>query len=510
MTGAALLRADSLALPIADRSVWLSISSPPYFALRSYQDGGEHYGGQIGSEPHPNDFLRALWRVYDEVWRTLRDDGSAFVNLGDKYAGSGGHNNAALMNTQGTGASTLSNRGPSLDRMSVAVQRARDVARTTPRKASRRSAPDRYNQAADVLAKSLMGLPWRFAMGLIDPVQYRNPIDPPPSDCWHEDQPCGACRPGSWPQWILRAEVVWSKPNGMPESVTDRVRRSHEQWFHLVKTGRYYTALDELREPQKHLDHPQVGKSNHLARQWSDDDARAETSHGSLAGQVRLLDPRGRLPGSVTVMDDVPLEVPPEVWAALGADDSATVWSVPSEPLIVPDHIGVDHFAAFPQEWPRRLIVGWSPPGVCTVCGDGRRPTVDKAATGQPRGQTVGDQYQRVRSAVTGGDPTATDVSYTITGYACACPTPDAPTTPATVLDPFGGTGTTAMVARALGRFGVHVDLSADYLRLARWRVFDSGHAAKSVRKTNAEAKATGAAPASMPAAGDSLFEVDW
>ena len=67
------------------------------------------------------------------------------------------------------------------------------------------------------------------------------------------------------------------------------------------------------------------------------------------------------------------------------------------------------------------------------------------------------------------------------------CPTTDAPTRPAVVLDPFGGTGTTAMVARALGRYGVHIDLSADYLRLARWRVFQSGHAAKTVNRTNAD-----------------------
>jgi hypothetical protein len=66
-----------------------------------------------------------------------------------------------------------------------------------------------------------------------------------------------------------------------------------------------------------------------------------------------------------------------------------------------------------------------------------------------------------------------------ITGYACACPTPNAPTRPAVVLDPFGGTGTTAMAARALGRHGISVDLSQDYCRLAQWRVNDPGQLAK-------------------------------
>ena len=81
----------------------------------------------------------------------------------------------------------------------------------------------------------------------------------------------------------------------------------------------------------------------------------------------------------------------------------------------------------------------------------------------------------------------APGVSYDITGYACDCDQPTAPTRPAVVLDPFGGTGTVAMVARALGRFGVSMDLSSDYLRLAQWRVFESGHWMKTVTRTHGQ-----------------------
>ena len=70
----------------------------------------------------------------------------------------------------------------------------------------------------------------------------------------------------------------------------------------------------------------------------------------------------------------------------------------------------------------------------------------------------------------------------TITGYACACPTTDAPTTPAVVLDPFCGTGTVPAVAHVLGRHGIGIDLSADYLRLAEWRCNDPGLRAKVLR----------------------------
>lgn len=83
-----------------------------------------------------------------------------------------------------------------------------------------------------------------------------------------------------------------------------------------------------------------------------------------------------------------------------------SVWEIPTQPLRAPEHLEVDHFAAFPMEWPRRLIKGWCPP-------DG------------------------------------------------------------VVLDPFGGTGTTALVATMLGRTGISVDLSADYGRLAAWRSSD-------------------------------------
>jgi hypothetical protein len=69
-----------------------------------------------------------------------------------------------------------------------------------------------------------------------------------------------------------------------------------------------------------------------------------------------------------------------------------------------------------------------------------------------------------------------------ITGYACACPQPDAPTRPAIVADPFGGTGTTALVADALGRHGLSFDRSADYCRLARWRTTDPAERAKAMQ----------------------------
>ncbi len=182
MTGGRVIivRADAASLPLADASVDLVVTSPPYFGMRTYTDNGATYAGQIGSEPTPAAYLAALWACTAEWARVLRPGGSMFVNLGDRYAGSGGFHPAAPSN-QGKARRNLS---PPL---------------TTP----------------GYRTKTLMGLPWRYALGCVDELGL-----------------------------ILRAEVIWAKlGGGLPEpSAVDRVRRAHEQVFHLVKQPRYYYA----------------------------------------------------------------------------------------------------------------------------------------------------------------------------------------------------------------------------------------------------------------------------
>lgn len=375
-----VLRADARCLPLPDASVDLIVTSPPYFGLRSYTDGGEHYGGQIGSEATPQEWLAALVACTAEWVRVLKPSGSLFVNLGDKFAT----------------ADHPMNNGVTKDgqRRTVQVERpGLDYGGTR--------------------TKSLLGLPWRYAIAATDQLGL-----------------------------ILRRDIIWSKPNGLPESVTDRCRSSHEYVFHLVKQPRYYAAVDEIREPQ-------TGHAGNDLKQ-----SRSGTSlvaHRALARDTSLFNPLGKLPGSV--------------------------WDIPSQPLAVPARLGIDHFAAFPMELPRRCILGWSPPGVCTGCGEGRRPVVDRTlavnhvqANAYRQGKSNGQARWDVP---VGADRVVGSTSATITGYACACPQPDAPTRPAVVLDPFGGTGTTALVAAMHGRTGISIDRSADYSRLAQWRTTD-------------------------------------
>ncbi len=383
---ASIIRANSRDLPLADDSVDLVVTSPPYFALRSYQDGGEHYAGQIGDEPTPDEFVSSLLEVTAECVRVLKPSGSLWVNLGDKYAGVGGANNGG----------TLTN----------AANHQREAKRLGPvyGVGARRAAPP----------KSLIGIPWRYALRCIDDLGL-----------------------------ILRAEVIWSKPNGLPESVTDRVRRSHEQWFCFTIEPRYYSAVDEIREPHAEkqaglaasFKRPKPSRDNGMHREERRDDDG--------------YNPLGKLPGSV--------------------------WTIPTEPLRVPDHLGIDHFAAFPTEWPKRIIAGWSPRGVCVECGAGRRPVADRDRT--ILNGNFG--HDMAGHGLDGRSGQRAQTSVTITGEACDCPEPTADTTPGVVLDPFGGTGTTAMVAKALGRHGISVDMSADYCRLAEWRTNDRDQLAK-------------------------------
>jgi len=387
---AIVMQGDARALQLPDASVDLVVTSPPYFGQRSYTDGGEHYDGQIGAEPTPAAYIDALIGCTREWMRVLKPTGSIWVNLGDKYD---------------SGTSTW--RANSGDRLGD----GRQV-----------SSWNTGSQRVTVgRPKSLLGLPWRYALACVDDLGL-----------------------------TLRAEVIWSKPNGLPESVTDRVRRSHEQWFHFTAGPAYFAGIDALREPYGTNTHGGTGASNGTKARRADASGRVN-GHQGMADVRPAPNPLGKLPGSV--------------------------WEIPTQPLVVPAELEVDHFAAFPTEWPRRIIQGWSPTGICVECGEGRRPVVYKATLGHSA------SYDRTRSTVNphkwlamkAADPDR------ITGYACGCVEPTAPTRPAVVLDPFGGTGTTALVAAALGRIGITVDRSADYCRIARWRTTDPAQIAKAL-----------------------------
>lgn len=424
-----LMRGDARNLDLPDNSVDLIVTSPPYFGLRSYQNGGEHYQGQVGDEATPAEFVDALIECTKEMMRVTKPTGSIWVNLGDKYAGK----------TPGPQGKT--------------GQRVTRSSANEPSKAR--------SGKGDMPQKSLMGIPWRYAIRCIDELGL-----------------------------ILRAEVIWAKPNGLPESVKDRVRRSHEQWFHFTLEPRYYSSVDRIRE--EHLT-VTGGQRRH-------DGAAFGVDKGGRGGDgSRHTDgnPIGKLPGSVRI--------------------------VATEPLRVPKELGVDHYAAFPTAWPRWIIQGWSPERICTTCGDGVRSIpatvgLDMSRTQARRAHEIATEaglteahfaallavgtsdVGRAKATQTGtGKNTpevyllADEARAALGGYSreyllrrptsfkdvCSCAEGVSDATPGVVLDPFGGTGTTALVASALGRTGISNDMSADYTRIAQWRTTDPKQRAK-------------------------------
>lgn len=171
-----------------DQSAYCCVTSPPYYGLRDYR-----VEGQIGLEETPSAFIARLVEVFREVRRVLRDDGTCWVNMGDSYAGSwGGHGRHDM----GLGVSALS---------------ARQLA------ASQRK--DKKASHPGWKPKDLMGMPWRLAFALQDD------------------------------GWYLRQDIIWHKPNPMPESIRDRCTKAHEYLFLLSKSRRYYFDGTAIREP---------------------------------------------------------------------------------------------------------------------------------------------------------------------------------------------------------------------------------------------------------------------
>jgi DNA modification methylase len=178
-------------------SVQTCVTSPPYFGLRDY--GHE---GQIGLEPTPDEFVAALVGVFREVRRVLADDGTVWLNLGDSYAQLDGQGNLDEPREPGwNGAFRVS---PNLS--TVAENRG----------------PRRRSLPLGCKRKDLIGIPWMVAFALR-------------ADGWY-----------------LRSDIIWAKPNPMPESVTDRPTKAHEYLFLLSKRERYFYDADAIAEEAIH------------------------------------------------------------------------------------------------------------------------------------------------------------------------------------------------------------------------------------------------------------------
>lgn len=255
---------------LPEKFVHTCVTSPPYFGLRDY--GHE---GQIGLEPTPDEFVAKLVAVFREVRRVLRDDGTLWLNLGDSYAGSWG--NYGGQNRGKPGGQREVTTG------SQTTQRAYD--------GKEKWRPPTSNKLDGIKNKDLIGIPWRVAFAL---------------------QADG---------WYLRQDIIWHKPNPMPESVTDRCTKAHEYIFLLSKSERYYFDHEAIKEPAV-----TVGDTRHLRK---DNTAEARTS------------PSGREKNGQPQAE---------------TRNKRSVWTVPTKP-----YKGA-HFATFPPDLITPCVLAGCPP----------------------------------------------------------------------------------------------------------------------------------------------------
>ncbi|WP_165856763.1 DNA-methyltransferase [Marinobacter sp. JSM 1782161] len=309
---------------LGDQSVHCCVTSPPYFGLRDY--GHE---GQIGLEDTPDEYVARLVEVFREVRRVLRDDGTLWLNLGDSYARSP--------------AKGQHKSGQSGDKNAYVYDRGNGRASAT-------------FLGDGLKEKDIIGVPWRVAFAL---------------------QADG---------WYLRQDIIWHKPNPMPESVRDRCTKSHEYLFLLSKSPRYSYDANAIKEPAIY---GAKGSEFHTGKTGEHQLGRAQKvrpsiSKGGFAGKTEALASTGQ--NAFRAITDM--------------RNRRSVWTVSSKP-----YAGA-HFATFP-------------PGLVEPC----------ILAGCPKGGTV--------------------------------------------LDPFGGSGTTAGVAMSLHRNSILCEINPEYADLVHERVLE-------------------------------------
>ena len=328
--------------------------------------GLRDYGveGQIGLEPTPEAYVEKMVEVFREVRRVLRDDGTLWLNLGDSYNGSGG--------------------GAGGDYAPGGL------------KAGQPKYPGRRISA--LKPKDLVGIPWRVAFAL------------------QEDG------------WYLRSDIIWSKLNPMPESVTDRPTKSHEYVFLLAKRERYFYDIDSIRDPP-------TGRTGPM-RFWKK--GMEGQAKGNRNDAERVVQKDGRI-----------------------GRNRRTVWEIPTQPT--PEA----HFATFPEALVEPCIkAGTSERGACPECGAPWRRVVERLpVTGRNENKTPAAAHAAVKCSRAGESHVKT------VGWEPSCTCGCEETIPCVVLDPFGGSGTVAKVARDLGRSSISCELNPEYVEIAKKRL---------------------------------------
>ncbi len=409
---------------LPDESVHCCVTSPPYWGLRDYG-----VDGQIGLEDTPEAFVEVMVQIFIEVKRVLRKDGTLWLNIGDTYAGSGfGYFNESNSYLQST------SRGTILER-----EKLREV---------------KKNQKTKCNPKDLVGVPWMLAFALRES------------------------------GWYLRQDIIWSKPNPMPESVKDRCTKSHEYIFLLSKSKKYFYDHESIKTPLKDQSIAALIRSIEKKPQgWANSNKYHDTDPRYPKRTPRPLDNRkgnqgtGGIPiglnGSSFKNHKNYLKENGELLHSSKANKKS-VWEVATQGF------KQAHFATFPE----KLIVdcikaGTSEFGCCSNCKTPYKRVIDRklVPTKKASYNSKVDDRDRAADKLDQGSNRSKDghkpgwcyESKTTDWEAnCNC---NASVEKCIVLDPFMGAGTTALVARKLDRNYVGFELNPEYIEIANKRL---------------------------------------
>jgi DNA modification methylase len=363
--------------------------------------GAKRIDNQIGLEDTPDAYVAKLVDVFREVRRLLRDDGTLWLNLGDSYAAT----------SRGTGGKTSSTLNAKRDEYG-------DLADDRKSQPWMDEAIKFDLHAAGLKPKDLIGIPWLVAFALR-------------ADGWY-----------------LRSDIIWHKPNPMPESVTDRPTKSHEYIFLLSKSREYFYDADAIREP--------------LAEPTGSGGWQSAVRNGTpdkYAGRYLPNKTQGAAGGS-NVSERGGCGSNPN------GRNKRSVWTVTTKPY------AEAHFATFPPDLIEPCILaGTSAHGCCAKCGAVWERQVEYESngtrkSGNDRALAMGHSANGPTAMMRAGEArTSITVGWQPT---CTC---NADVVPCTVLDPFNGSGTTGAVSLKHGRKYIGCELNPEYIELAHRRI---------------------------------------